>query len=514
MTKPIKKIILFLILIIALPILFFLFKEASNLNETEKMIESIYQKQLDAVLFSVNQYSEDLARNWMNRIEAYDNGNDSLFISDEKIFKEMLNENSSIKYVFVSDTSFSFNAIFKTSGEVENDSGLANLLRKQSKLVKRLFTYQSANFNKIEPLPVPDETTLQYLISISKSKLVYGIAIDKAEFVNKELSAKFKSISQSEFTFAVFDTVTSKQILAIDYTEGQKFLRNRTLWMIPDYKMGIALNGKTMDQLISERNKSNVILLLLLAVVMIVAAWFGFKSIKKEIELAQIKNDFVSNVSHELRTPLALINMFAETLSLGRVKTEEKKVEYYGIIQQETERLSKIVNKILNFSKIEAGKWKYNFAEIDLNQIVVKVFEVYKFHLASNGFEFVLKSDDSKLNILADAEAVSEAIINLIDNAVKYSGDVKKVVVKTGIEGRKAFVEVKDYGVGISQEDQKRIFEKFFRVSTKEVHNAKGTGLGLTLVKHIVDANNGEITLRSEVGKGSCFRLTFHLIEN
>ncbi|MBI3125784.1 MAG: HAMP domain-containing histidine kinase [Ignavibacteriales bacterium] len=514
MTKPIKKIILFLILIIALPILFFLFKEASNLNETEKMIESIYQKQLDAVLFSVNQYSEDLARNWMNRIEAYDNGSNSLFISDENIFKEMLSENPSIKYVFASDTSFSFNAIFRTSGETKNDPDLKKLLVKQNKLVKRLFTYQSANFHKIEPLPAPDETALQYLISISKSKLVYGIAIDKAEFVNKELSSKFISISQSEFSFAVVDTTTNKQILTIDYSEGQKFQRTRNLWMIPDYKMGIALQGKTIDQLVSERNKSNVVLLALLSVVMIVAAWFGFKSIKKEIELAQIKNDFVSNVSHELRTPLALINMFAETLSLGRVKTEEKKVEYYGIIQQETERLSKIVNKILNFAKIEAGKWKYNFAEIELNQIVAKVFEVYKFHLTSNGFEFALNVEEREMKILADAEAISEAVINLLDNALKYSGYNKKVVIKTGTEGKKAFVEVEDSGLGISQEDQKKIFEKFFRVSTKEVHNAKGTGLGLTLVKHIVEANHGEISLKSEPGKGSCFRLTFPLLES
>ena len=136
--------------------------------------------------------------------------------------------------------------------------------------------------------------------------------------------------------------------------------------------------------------------------------------------------------------------MFAETLSLGRVKTEEKKVEYYGIIQQETERLSKIVNKILNFAKIEAGKWKYNFAEIELNQIVAKVFEVYKFHLTSNGFEFALNVEEREMKILADAEAISEAVINLLDNALKYSGYNKKVVIKTGTEGKKAFVEVED----------------------------------------------------------------------
>jgi two-component system phosphate regulon sensor histidine kinase PhoR len=172
------------------------------------------------------------------------------------------------------------------------------------------------------------------------------------------------------------------------------------------------------------------------------------------------------------------------------------------------------VNKILNFSKIEAGKWKYNFAEVDLNEIVAKIFDVYKFHLNNSGFEFVLNCSRLKMKIVADAEAVSEAIINLIDNAVKYSGDRKEVVVRTGLENNSAFVEVVDYGIGISRDDQKKIFDKFFRVSTKDVHNTKGTGLGLTLVKHIVDANKGIITLSSEQGKGSTFKISFPLIKS
>lgn len=514
MTKPIKKIILFLILIIALPIFFVMFREVSSLNETEKMIETIYQKQLDAVLFSVNQYSEDVARNWMNRIEAYDRANGFASTDAEEQLKGMINENPSIKYVFVSDTTFKQNTVFKSLSKLENDSRLIEILKKQSKLVKRLLSYQSANFNKIEPLPSQDDNNDQYLISVSKNGLLHGIVINKQGFIKKELSDKFRSLSQSEFAFVVFDTLSSSRVISIDYSERQNIQRSRSLWMIPDYKMGIALQGKTIDQLVSERNKSNVVLIAILAVVLMLAAWFGFKSIRKEIELAQIKNDFVSNVSHELRTPLALINMFAETLSMGRVKTEEKKIEYYGIIQQETERLSKIVNKILNFSKIEAGKWKYNFTKVDLNEIVKKVYDVYKFHLNSNGIEFILESAESEIKILADAEAVSEAIINLIDNAVKYGGDTKKVIIKTGVQSKNTFVEVQDFGVGISQEDQKRIFEKFFRVTTKEVHNTKGTGLGLTLVKHIAEGNNGEVSLKSEIGKGSSFKLSFPLLEN
>ncbi len=229
------------------------------------------------------------------------------------------------------------------------------------------------------------------------------------------------------------------------------------------------------------------------------------------MELAQIKSDFVSNVSHELRTPLALISMFAETLEMGRVKNDEKKQEYYNIISQETNRLSRIVNKILSFSKMEAGKRTYNFEQADINEIVYKVYETYKFHLENNGFKFNLIAGKDIPSIKADPEAISEAVINLIDNAVKYSDQNKEITITTGIEKENIFIEVKDNGIGISPDDQKKIFDKFYRVSTGLVHNSKGTGLGLSLVKHIVDAHKGKIELKSTPGKGSIFKLIFPL---
>jgi len=261
--------------------------------------------------------------------------------------------------------------------------------------------------------------------------------------------------------------------------------------------------------LAKERTYTNLIFIVGLSVLMLVMAWFGYKNIKREIELAQIKSDFVSNVSHELRTPLALINMFAETLSMGRVKTEEKRNEYYGIIQQETERLSKIVNKILSFSKLEADKWKFNFAKTDLNSLAEKVYKSYKFHLQQNGFELSFEPFIGTLEVNIDSEAVSESVINLIDNAIKYSDNVKRVVIRTGRIDEKVFIEIEDSGAGISSEDQTKIFDKFYRASNGNVHNTKGTGLGLTLVKHIVDAHKGEIKLNSKLDEGSVFRLIF-----
>jgi two-component system phosphate regulon sensor histidine kinase PhoR len=287
--------------------------------------------------------------------------------------------------------------------------------------------------------------------------------------------------------------------------------QERPLWMFPDYKIGISLVGQTIEELVQQRALTNILLIGLLTLVLILGVWIVYRNIKKEVEIAQIKSDFVSNVSHELRTPLSLISMFSETLEMDRVKTEEKKKEYYSIISNEANRLSKIVNSILNFSKMEAGKRQYNFVDSYLNDVVENVHRSYKFHLEQKGFTLMLTKDETIPIIKIDEEAVSEALVNLIDNAVKYSDNKKEIIIRTGQENNFAFVEIEDRGIGIPEKDQKKIFEKFFRVSSGNVHNVKGSGIGLSIVKHIVDAHKGSIELFSEVNKGSKFRLLFPL---
>jgi len=196
---------------------------------------------------------------------------------------------------------------------------------------------------------------------------------------------------------------------------------------------------------------------------------------------------------------------------MGRIKSEEKKNEYYSIIHSETSRLSGIVNKVLNFSKMDAGKRIFHMEKSDLNEVAANVFNTYKFHLQNNNFEFYHKCDRNLPPVNLDKDAVSEAIINLIDNAVKYSEGNKSVTLRTGEEKNYVFVEVEDRGIGIPEGDQKKIFEKFFRVSTGHVHNTKGTGLGLSLVKQTVDAHNRKINLSSTPGKGRRFRILLPL---
>jgi signal transduction histidine kinase len=226
------------------------------------------------------------------------------------------------------------------------------------------------------------------------------------------------------------------------------------------------------------------------------------------MKLAQMKSDFVSNVSHELRTPLALIRMYAETLEMGRVRTESKKQDYYRIVRQETERLTRLINNILNFSRIESGRKEYHFSNVQINNCVEKILDMYHFHIQSKGFTIETELKEALPEISADEEAICESLINLLDNAMKYSKENKKIAVRTGVENGQVYIEVEDHGIGISPDQQKLIFDKFYRVSSALVHETKGSGLGLTLVRHIAQKHGGEITVKSELKKGSKFRVT------
>jgi two-component system phosphate regulon sensor histidine kinase PhoR len=158
---------------------------------------------------------------------------------------------------------------------------------------------------------------------------------------------------------------------------------------------------------------------------------------------------------------------------------------------------------------MEAGKRKFDFKEEDLNEVIIQVYQSYSYHLYNKGFDFEYEPGIDIPKIVIDREAVSEAIVNLLDNAVKYSGETKFIKMVIGNENDSVFIEVKDKGIGISEEDQQKVFDKFYRVSSGLVHTTKGTGLGLSLVKQIMEAHKGKIILKSKIGEGSIFKLVF-----
>jgi signal transduction histidine kinase len=230
--------------------------------------------------------------------------------------------------------------------------------------------------------------------------------------------------------------------------------------------------------------------------------------VSKEMALARLKSDFVSNVSHELRTPLALIRLYAETLELGRITTKEKKQQYYRIIRKESERLTALINNILDFSRIEAGRKEYEFRETDIAELVHNTLDSYRYQIEQQGFEFEETIDSNLPAVPVDREAIARALVNLVNNALKYSTDEKFLGVKLYRENGVLKLEVLDHGIGIARRDQSKIFEKFYRTGDPLVHNTKGSGLGLSLVRHITQAHGGEIAVESTPGKGSKFTLS------
>jgi two-component system phosphate regulon sensor histidine kinase PhoR len=227
-------------------------------------------------------------------------------------------------------------------------------------------------------------------------------------------------------------------------------------------------------------------------------------------ELNRLKSYFVSSVSHDLKSPLTSIKMFAELLRTDPKISPDAAKEYLGIIEGESERLTRLINNVLDFSKIERGIKEYHFGGVDLNDAVTHVLTLMRYQCAMAHCRVETALADEPMAIRADGDAVIEALINLLANALKYSGDRKCISVRTFVrdEGLLA-VSVEDKGFGIPSEDRQRIFEPFFRVKEGQRHGAGGIGLGLAIVKHIVDAHGGNIEVVSEVGKGTTFTLLF-----
>jgi signal transduction histidine kinase len=231
-------------------------------------------------------------------------------------------------------------------------------------------------------------------------------------------------------------------------------------------------------------------------------------NVRRELRLSRLKSDFVANVSHELKTPLALIRLFAETLELGRVPSKEKEQQYHRIINKESRRLTQLINNILDFSRIEAGRREYRFVRGDLAAVVRDVVDAYRFQIEHQGFSLRVDVADDLPEMEIDPEALSQALINLLNNAIKYSPNEKAIVVAARREGERVLVSVADRGIGIPKGEQKRIFEKFYRVETSVIHTTKGSGLGLALVQHITEAHGGRVEVTSTPGEGSTFTLS------
>jgi len=246
--------------------------------------------------------------------------------------------------------------------------------------------------------------------------------------------------------------------------------------------------------------------IVLLAVMLALASLW--RNARSQLKLAQKKDDFISAVSHELRTPLTSIRMYSEMLEKDWVKSEDKRGEYYRNMRQESERLSRLIENVLDFSRIQRGRKKYTFSVGKINKSISEVVEMMRPYAAQNGFS--IKTDFGQLGQTAfDKDAVTQIVVNLLDNAIKYARNArdKTITVRTGCNERFIMIEVEDHGPGVPHLQRKKIFEEFYRSGAEATRETNGTGLGLALVKKFAQAHNGFVEIITAKPTGAIFRV-------
>ncbi len=386
---------------------------------------------------------------------------------------------------------------------------IPELLRRleQSKSYRRqAFNYSKAindrNFLILGAM-IPDK-------SGTNSSGILGLNLKNEYLENKLLSEIRKNIPFSENTNIVISDLSGqafygkKEQSTLLPTVTEFFEDNFPPWRMDFYQVKIKSFG-----LMDIRKSFYFWTIVTLIIVLVFGTALIVRTIAHDIDVLKIKSDFVSSVSHEFKTPLTSIKALTERLQEGKVKAPAKMKQYFSVISQDTDKLTRLVRNILDFSKIEEGKKEYDFIETDVAQLIAQEVKNFKKEVVPKGLEIHTQIADDVPLLSLDKEAISQAFNNLLDNAVKFSPDKKEIQVRVKRDEDNVIIEVEDEGVGIPQNALDKIFDKFYQSRSALQHSVKGTGLGLTLAKHIIEAHGGRISVQSQVGQGSTFSLIF-----
>ena len=273
---------------------------------------------------------------------------------------------------------------------------------------------------------------------------------------------------------------------------------------LPQWKLLLSENKPGfLTTLLKARSGIYLFIFILIALLMLLGFAFIMYTLNVELRLNKLKSEFISNVSHELKSPLTSIRMMTEMLHHNRVQSEERKSAYYSAMLEESEHLSHLIDNILDFSRIDDDHKKYDFIDLDLDELLCKFLESTRQRLQEPGFEIRYNPPDQVPVIKADKNAILQVFYNLVDNAIKFSGTSRQIDISLFSRDDELLFCVKDYGIGISSKEQEKIFDRFYRGDKPQRLGIKGSGIGLSIVKQIVEAHGGTINIESEVGKGS-----------
>jgi len=304
-------------------------------------------------------------------------------------------------------------------------------------------------------------------------------------------------VDERTFPLVFFDP----ELVALSAPEGRKLER---------WRVRTSYGNQTIPAIVDSRARPQQALMAMLAAVMGLSVFFVARAAAREVRVAELKSNFVSSVSHDLKTPLALIQLFAETLELGRLRNTDRAQEYYRIINSEARKLTRLINNLLDFSKIEAGLRKYTRKPVNLTELTRGVLDSLDSQFRHNQFT-VTSHLDGDVPVLIDPEAAVQALENLISNAMKYSPEHREIVVSVDRADGYGVVRVADRGIGVAPRLQRKIFRKFYRVQHDAGSGPQGTGLGLAIVDHVMRGHDGFVRVESNPGRGSTFTLHFPL---
>lgn len=349
----------------------------------------------------------------------------------------------------------------------------------------------------------PDGGTFDTLVVRARDGISYGLLLNPG-WIRRDLVQPALSAAGLSREVEVADAGT--------LTRGQRVL-------ISDDQMPAALKfaqtnltSYAIDRSRRQARKDRLSAELWFATLMfwiLAAFWQLYRTARADVALAEMRANFVSAVSHELKTPLGMIRMYAEMLQLGLVGEGKKQEDYLGIIVDESDRLARLIDNVLDFSKIQKGTKTYHFETIDLREVVATALRQMEPAFEASGVSADFEPPASPVSVQADRDAAYQALLNLVSNAVKYGGDGFSVQLRT--EGASALLAVADRGPGIPASEHKKVFAPFYRMGKEEERTSQGTGLGLALVAEIMKAHGGEARLTSAPGKGSTFTLVFPL---
>jgi two-component system phosphate regulon sensor histidine kinase PhoR len=281
------------------------------------------------------------------------------------------------------------------------------------------------------------------------------------------------------------------------------------------YGWRVQVSPSSSDELtarVQNRAMLELVMVVLSCAVIVLGVATILLAAEKERRISALKSDFVANVSHELKTPLALVRMFGEMLQSGRVASDEKRQQYLDIIVSESERLSALIENVLDFARVERGREAYDFSEGDVGEAAAKAVSVYRYRAERDGIDLAIELAGDLPRTRIDARALELAIINLLDNALKYAPGSEVVTVQVERDSGAIVVRVVDRGPGVPLEDQGRIFERFVRGSTARGQPIRGSGIGLALVKHIAESHGGRAWVVSGVGRGATFAISIPVV--